>query len=424
MSKLFNTGGAYYGWTVVTTLFIISAYTGGAVYFGFTAIIEPIADEMGWNYTTISLAASLRGTEASLLAPLIGAVIDRYGARKPMFIGVLLTGAGLILLSQMQTLAVYYASFVLITLGVSTTSVTAIMTVVARWFRRRLGLATGITFSGFAFGSLAILAINVLVATYDWRVAMLALAGGTFVLILPMLLLLRDKPDPALPPVRREMGMDVPRSGSAKVGAFNEGDSVSLKQALGMRPLWHILAAFALLVFVVMTVTTHIMPYLSSVAVDRAQAGVVATLLAVLSIIGRLALGWVTDRWPYQRAMMVALLVMVVGLVCFIMVALDPVYLIPFLVIFPIGFGGAMVLRPPFVLEYFGQARFGTIFGLTMSASLLGGIAGPPLAGYIYDTSGNYFWFWVISIGALLLAVVAILTCPRPPKPAPRVNPV
>ena len=201
-------------------------------------------------------------------------------------------------------------------------------------------------------------------------------------------------------------------------------DSVSLKQALGMRPLWHILAAFALLVFVVMTVTTHIMPYLSSVAVDRAQAGVVATLLAVLSIIGRLALGWVTDRWPYQRAMMVALLVMVVGLVCFIMVALDPVYLIPFLVIFPIGFGGAMVLRPPFVLEYFGQARFGTIFGLTMSASLLGGIAGPPLAGYIYDTSGNYFWFWVISIGALLLAVVAILTCPRPPKPAPRVNPV
>ena len=139
----------------------------------------------------------------------------------------------------------------------------------------------------------------------------------------------------------------------------------------------------------------------------------------VNSIAGRLSLGWITDRWAYRKVMIVALLLMAVGLVCFLLIPAGTYFVVLFLFTFPIGFGGAMVLRPPFVLEYFGQARFGTIFGLAMSACLLGGMAGPPLAGWIFDTTGTYQLFWVISIGALVLAVLAILTCPRSAASSP-----
>ncbi len=96
--------GTYYGWVVIGVMFIMPAYLGGVVFYGFTAIIEPIALELDWNCTTISLAASLRGVEASLLAPVAGAIVDRYGPRRLMFSGLILIGAGMLLLAFFSVL--------------------------------------------------------------------------------------------------------------------------------------------------------------------------------------------------------------------------------------------------------------------------------------------------------------------------------
>ena len=62
----------FYGWWIVGACFLISLYVGGVIFFGFTAFFEPIANEFGWSYTQISLAASLRGLEIGLLAPIFG----------------------------------------------------------------------------------------------------------------------------------------------------------------------------------------------------------------------------------------------------------------------------------------------------------------------------------------------------------------
>ena len=67
----------FYGWWIVFACFIIALYMSGVVFYGFTAIFEPIADEFGWSYTEISIAASIRGLEAGLLAPFVGLLVDR-----------------------------------------------------------------------------------------------------------------------------------------------------------------------------------------------------------------------------------------------------------------------------------------------------------------------------------------------------------
>ncbi len=69
----------FYGWWVVGACFLIFLYMGGAVVFGFTAFFEPITNELGWSYTQISLATSLRGVELGLLAPIAGLLVDRWG---------------------------------------------------------------------------------------------------------------------------------------------------------------------------------------------------------------------------------------------------------------------------------------------------------------------------------------------------------
>ena len=79
----------FYGWYIVGACVVISMYTTGTVYLGFTSIFEPIAKEMGWSYTRISLAASLRGFEAGLLVPIAGMVMDRWGPRRLMILGLI-----------------------------------------------------------------------------------------------------------------------------------------------------------------------------------------------------------------------------------------------------------------------------------------------------------------------------------------------
>ena len=109
----------FYGWWVVVASFLIALYVGGTVFYGFTAFFEPIANEMGWSYTQISLAASLRGLEIGLLSPVVGILADRWGPRRLIFSGVLITVSGLLLLSSTSSLIMFYGAFALLSIGVS-----------------------------------------------------------------------------------------------------------------------------------------------------------------------------------------------------------------------------------------------------------------------------------------------------------------
>ncbi|MFC1871894.1 hypothetical protein ACFLYF_05835 [Chloroflexota bacterium] len=77
-----RSGRVFYGWWIVSAMVLISAYVAGVIFFGFTAVFEPIADEYGWSYAQISFAASIRGLEMSLLAPLVVFLIDRWRPRR------------------------------------------------------------------------------------------------------------------------------------------------------------------------------------------------------------------------------------------------------------------------------------------------------------------------------------------------------
>ena len=85
----------FYGWWIVAAAVLIGSYAAGVVTYGFTTVFEPIANETGWSYTQISLAASLRGLEASFLAPIAGALADRWGPRKLIFGAIVIIIGGL-----------------------------------------------------------------------------------------------------------------------------------------------------------------------------------------------------------------------------------------------------------------------------------------------------------------------------------------
>lgn len=401
----------FYGWWIVAASVVVAAYVAGAVFYGFTAVFEPIANELGWSYTQVSLAASLRGLEMGLLAPVVGILVDRWGPRRLIAGGVASAALGLVLLSRVNSLGMFYGAFVLITVGTSATTMTVLMTAVANWFQRKIGIASGIAISGFGLGGLLVPVMVTLIELYDWRMTIIIIALGMLTLILPLSLVFRHKPE--------QYGYLPDGEVEDTVTAFNNSPklpqatevAITTKQALKNGTFWRIALAFTVHVMLVSTVITHVMPYLSSIGVARSRSSFVATAIPVISIGGRLGLGWLGDKVNRKFLAAGAFASISVGMLCFGYISTTTIWLIiPFIILFSIGYGGLNVQRPSLVRDYFGRANFGTIFGLIIGINMLGGIVGPTLAGWVYDTWGRYQGMWLVLAGLPFAALIAMLT--------------
>ncbi len=405
-----KTSKVFYGWWVVGASFLIALYQAGVVFYGFTAVFEPIADEMLWSYTQISLAASLRGLETGLLEPLVGILVDRWGPRRIIFSGVFITAIGLILLSRLNNLAMFYGAFLIIAIGISCSTTAVLMTAVANWFKNRVGTASGIAVSGFGFGGLMVPVMVGLIAAHGWRWTMAALAVGMVAIGLPLSLLFRHKP---------EQYGSVPDGQVEDLAKLNHGSSLPLaaevniggKQALRSATFWRMALAFTIHGVLVTAAITHLMPYLSSIGIKRSVSGLVATAVPLTSIGGRLGIGWLGDKIDKRRVLALSFAMMGLGLLCFSQASSHSIWLlVSFVILFGIGYGGGNSSRPALVREYFGRANFGAVFGLLMGINMIGSMVGPFLAGWVFDNWHSYQGIWYVFAGLPIAALISVLT--------------
>jgi len=400
----------FYGWWIVSASLFIALYVAGGVFYGFTAIFEPIAEELGWSYTQISFASSLRGIEMGILAPILGILVDRWGPRRIIFVGAIITTGGLILLSRTTSLAMFYGAFALIATGTGTCSMAVLMTAVANWFRNKVGIASGIAISGFGLGGLLLPVVVRLVDTYDWRRTMIIIAVGMLVTVLPLSFVFRHKPEQYgyLPDgqVKRPVVSDSSQ-GLVQVTEVKIKTSQIIKSSV----FWRIALAFTTHMILVGSTITHVMPYLSSIGVDRSMSSLVAMAIPLMSIGGRLTFGWLGDKFDRRRVAMVAFIMMSLGMFCFGFVANAGLWLlVPFLILFGTGYGGSNVTRASLTREYFGRSSFGTIFGFIVGINMMGSIAGSPLAGWVFDTWGSYQGIWLVYACLPIAALISILS--------------
>ncbi len=408
----------FYGWWLVGASVLIALYMAGVVSYGFTAFIEPIADEFGWSYTQISLGASLRGLEGGLLAPIFGILIDRWGPRRLIFTGSIILALGLLLLSRTTSLLMYYTAFTVIAVGVSCCSMTSLMTTVANWFKRKIGLAIGIASCGFGLSGLLIPVIVRLIDSYEWRTALAILALGALCLITPLSLLFRHKPE--------QYGYlpdgDDPGKARADTGHIDRAlppikKSIGVRRALKSSVFWHISLAYACFHLSTGAVVTHVMPYLGSIGIARSTAGMIAMAIPLVSVVGRLGMGWIADRVDKRVVTVVGFALMCLGLVCFEYTATVGTWLLfPFLLLFCIGYGGNNTMRAALLQEMFGRENFGSIFGFLMGISVTGAVLGPPMAGLVFDNWGSYQNVWLVAAGFSIMAMFLIWKMPKAVK--------
>ncbi len=399
----------FYGWYIVAAGVLLTTHYSGLLVYGFTAFVNPIAATFGWSYAQISLAVSLRGVETGVLNPLLGAAVDRWPSKRLVLLGIIVFGLGLLCLSRVTNLAMFYIGFLIVGLGSSLATSMVPTTAVVRWFRRDVGKASGILAMGGGIGGVLIPLLVRMIDAYGWQNALIFLAAGTWALGIPLSFIFRSRPEDhgLLPDGKPQDDLQSPSG----LRAYDFGTGV--KEALKMRAFWCISIATMFQMAAMSAVTVHMMPYLTSLGMERSSAGMVAMLVPLASLAARIPFGLLADIFPKKYVVALSIGLVSVGLFLFWLIDGSSFGLmLLFAITFGFGIGGFLPLRPPILREYFGTKNFGAILGLTSISTTIGGIISPPLAGYVFDVLGVYDPIWLILSGTTMMGAIVVLATP------------
>ncbi len=404
----------FYGWWVLVALSAITFYLAGSFWWGFSVFFPHILEEFGWTRAQGALALTFQSLESSIAAPFLGYFVERIGARRLMVIGLSITGAGLILLSMVDSLFWYYAAFVLVAMGTSAGGGIVAQAIVVKWFIRQRGRATTALMVMPGLGATVIIPIlTILIATYGWRPTMFGIGVGVWLLALPVLLTVRDSPE--------SQGLQ-PDGGAKEGDDGSEGEDergFTLREALHMRVFWFLAIAFALWNLAGNSVQPHLFVALLDMDLPQELAATVVAALPALTIIGRVGFGFLSDYVDKRYLLLAAGVSQAVGVGFLTVMVLRPgeiLWAFLFLAFFSIGFGGYIPTRIVMIGQYFGRQYFGAVFGLIQGLSALGGMIGPVWAGWVFDTTGSYFIAFVMATVILVVATPLVMLSTNPQK--------
>ena len=398
----------FYGWYIVVAATILRIYNSLTFSYGFTSFVDPITTTHSWTYAQVSLATSLRGVESGVFNPFLGMAVDRWPVRRLMIIGICLMALGIYLISQSSSLTMFYLSFLVVGLGTSIAVMMVPRVVLARWFHRNLGKASGILATANVVGGLVAPVVVAMIDSFGWQTVLVFISIGVLGLGMPVSMLFRDRPE--------KYGF-LP-DGKVTVGIKSEATSdegFTVREALNMRPFWYIGLPLMLQTTIVSAVSVHQMPYLTSIGFERSTSAIAITIFSVVSIGARLTSGFLADVFPKKYVLAMAM--MLVGLGIFILQLADGssfTMVILYAVIYGVGIGGSVPLKAPLMREYFGLKRFGSILGIMSFFTMFGSIIGAPLTGLVYDMRGSYYPMWFVYSGLIVGGLSLILALPRP----------
>ena len=402
----------FYGWVLVGVGFVTMA-VGVNARTAFSLLFPAILDEFGWGRGVTAGVFSFGFLVSALVTPLVGRLMDRRGPVLVVEIGVALMAAGLLLAPLVRApWQLYLTLGAMVGGGVNCLAYTGQSLYLTRWFVRRRGLALSIAFSGVGAGSITLLPwFQALVVAAGWRVACAVLGLLVLLLLAPINLLLRGRPE------------DVGLAPDGAPGEFHAGAPAAnvvdrawaavdwtLPRALRTARFWWLAFGYFGALFAWYAVQVHQTKYLIEIGFSTGTAGWALGLVSLVAVPGQIALGHLSDRigrewiWTIGNGGFV--------LCCLLLILLRGLPSAPLLWAMVLAQGtlgyGLTSVMGPIPAEIFEGRQFGSIFGMVMLAAILGGAAGPWLAGAVHDATGSYVPAFWVAIGGSTLSAVAI----------------
>ncbi len=397
----------HYAWvTVVICVFILAAV--GFTFYPFGVFLKPITIEFGWDRGALSGALSLCIIVGGVLGILSGRLSDRFGPRPIITIGGLLCGVAFLLLSQINALwHVYLILGILLGIG-SAFCLIPIMPIIPRWFTKRRGIAMGITMAGMGLGGVITpLLTQWFIDAYGWRWSCIILGLSTLIIIIPLAQFLKHSPQQVgLKPYGGDEIIEDKQSQSSAMGGG------SFRQAIRSRGFWLFGLIQTCALFCLATVMIHIVAHASDIGIPAVTAAGILSFVAASSIIGRLVIGFLSDRIGGRIVLTVCLILITLALI-WLLFAEESWMFYLYVVVQGLSFASIVTLLPVLTAELFGLKSLGVIMGTLIFVGIIGEAIGPTLTGSIFDITGSYRVAFLVCIGVIAATVILSLVLLR-----------
>jgi MFS family permease len=406
----------FYGWMMVFVGAVTQFFQGLSTQ-GFTAYMDPLGEQFGWNKATLSGPRSVNMVESSILGPIAGYLVDRFGPRRVVAIGILIMGGGLIFFGLTQNLWVYYASNIIIALGTGLQGLLVMSVAVNNWFRRKRSISQSVMLIGFPMaGVVGVPAIVLVQQLYGWEVSAIGSGLLIWAIGLPCSMLLRTTPEPygLMPDGYVSGGVTATET---EVSLPEPEYDFTLVQAVRTRAFWFLAAGWGIGNLGIVSIQVHILPHLvSGVGLERLVASFVWSVASISNIPSRLLGGIIGDRLPKNTVIGASMILM--GIAIYILAVAKSLPLaMCYAVLYGIGWGVRTPVMNAIQGEYFGRKSQGIIRGWLQTASVPLTIAAPIVTGYYFDVQGTYQYVFIamafITIAGALL--MFLTTHPKPP---------
>lgn len=407
-------GRYYYGWFVAIGCGIGMATGIASVLTStFQVFLQPLQAEFGWTRPQLFGALTVTLLVVTASAPFFGVIVDRFGARRLILSGLLLEALVIATFAwQDDSIGMLYLRYVALALVAMGTTHIAFARVITMWFDRQRGLALGIMLAGVGLGNIVWPVLTQwAIDSWGWRVAYLVIAGIILVVGLGTVAwLVRDSPE--------SMGLTVDGiaaqgSSTSKQAAATYG--MERREAMRTRTFWLMLGAFLLIGASVSSVQGHMIPILTSRGVSASTAAIVLSILGGSLVVGRVAAGWLMDRYFAPRVA-VAFLIGPIVAIALLGVGVTGAWAFVAGALTGLAVGAEMDVTTYLAGRYFGVRHFSAIFAFFYAVYTLGAAFGPLGTAIAADINDGYTGVLMVHAGLLVLGAILLLQLPKFPR--------
>jgi len=388
----------YYGWRVVLAACLgVMAGFGSLFVYTFSVFVKPLAAEFGWSREAISTGFAIAAVTLGVFSPFLGRWIDRFGPRRIILICMTVNVCAIASLSLLHAgLWQFYATCFVLGLVGNGAAHLAYSRSISTWFHQRLGMALAFVMVGAGLGAMILPVVAQSIITHSgWRAAYASLGGIALLLGLPLSWR-----------YIRERGVTQRKSSSLA------HSGVSWQQGLRSSAFWIITAILFVSSISMNGAITHLSALLTDRGLSGANAALCASLLGGSSLLGRVVVGWLLDRFFGPRVALVINLVTALGIFLLARANSFPAGCLAAALI-GVGAGGEAAMTPYLLTRYFGVRAFSTLYGLTWTFYAAAGAIGPVILGRAFDATGSYASLLILLAAALALAAITNLLLPR-----------
>ncbi len=403
----------FYGYWVLSAGSLVMVVLGIAGLHGLGVFFSALQRDYMWSSALLSGAFALSRAESAFLGPVEGVLVDKFGPRKMIALGLAILGLGFILLSRVDSLLSFYLALITIALGTGIGGFLAVMSLLTNWFEKFRARSMAIATIGVNVGGLMVVALTWSVSSFGWRSTALFLAIIIFMLIIPITKIVRDRPEDygLLPDGTKPEVIESYTEKTIEQESNNE--DITVKEAVRSQAFWVISLVHGIAVMALSALAVHQIERMVQVGISMEMAGLVVSVYTGFGIFFRILSGYLADKIDKRYVIAVFLVFQTLSLLVFAFGNSVFSFMI-FGLLFAPGWSGRGAALTAYRGELFGRKRFASITGLSMVITNALSLTGPIFTGVLFDATGSYESPFVIMAGLSLVAGVLILFTKKP----------